>query len=142
VKQGHKGSIMKQISVFLEKKPGKLKEITSALAQEGVSIKALDLVESSEFGIIRIITDDIAKACETVEKSGFSLTLSDVLLVEINDETGAFNQIVSIFSDEGIDIEYCYTVNSESKGSFVFKISGSMLKRAKKLLEENSITFK
>jgi len=133
---------MKQISVFLEKRKGKLKEITSALADENVSIKAVELVESSEFGILRIITDDIAKAAETIEKNGFSLTLSDVLAVEIDDETGAFNKVVSLFSDEGIDIEYCYTLNSESKGSFIFKINPKLLSKAKSLLQANSISFK
>jgi len=132
---------MKQISVFLEKKQGKLKEITSVLANAGVSIKAVDLVESSDFGILRLIAGDIVKACEEIEKAGFSLTLTDVLKVEIDDEVGAFNKIVSLFSDNGIDIEYCYTLNSESKGSFIFKINTALLSKAKKLLEENSITF-
>ncbi|WP_456479984.1 ACT domain-containing protein [Nautilia sp.] len=132
---------MKQISIFLEKKPGKLKEITSALAQENISVKAVDLVESSDFGILRLITDNIVKACEAIEKSGFSLTLTDVLKVEIDDEIGALNKIVSLFSDNGINIEYCYTLNSESKGSFIFKINTALLQKAKKLLEENSITF-
>jgi len=132
---------MKQISVFLEKKHGKLKEITSVLSKEGVSIKAVDLVESSDFGILRIITDDIVEATEAIEKNGFSLTLTDVLMVKIDDEIGAFNKVVSLFSDQGIDIEYCYTVNSESKGSFVFKINTSLLSKAKKLLEEDSISF-
>jgi len=132
---------MKQISVFLEKKQGKLKEITSVLADAGVSIKAVDLVESSDFGILRLIAGDIVKACEEIEKAGFSLTLTDVLKVEIDDEVGAFNKIVSLFSDNGIDIEYCYTLNSESKGSFIFKINTALLNKAKKLLEENSITF-
>ncbi len=133
---------MKQISVFLEKKQGKLKEITSVLANAGISIKAVDLVESSDFGILRLIAGDIVKACEEIEKAGYSLTLTDVLKVEIDDEVGAFNKIVSLFTDEGIDIEYCYTVNSESKGSFVFKINTNMLQKAKKLLEDNSISFK
>jgi hypothetical protein len=62
-------------------------------------------------------------------------------MVKIDDEIGAFNKVVSLFSDQGIDIEYCYTVNSESKGSFVFKINTSLLSKAKKLLEENSISF-
>jgi len=132
---------MKQISVFLEKKQGKLKEITSVLADAGVSIKAVDLVESSDFGILRLIVGDIVKTCEEIEKAGFSLTLTDVLKVEIDDEVGAFNKIVSLFSDNGIDIEYCYTLNSESKGSFIFKINTALLNKAKKLLEENSITF-
>jgi len=132
---------MKQISVFLEKKQGKLKEITSVLAGEGVSIKAVDLVEASDFGLLRIITNDIVKACEAIEKNGFSLTLTEVLNVEIDDEVGAFNRIVSLFSDNGIDIEYCYTINSKSRGSFVFKINPAMLSKAKKLLEENSISF-
>jgi len=132
---------MKQISVFLEKKPGKLKEITEALAKENISIKAVDLVESSDFGILRIITDEIVKAAETIEKNGFSLTLTDVLKIEIDDEVGALNKIVGIFSDNGIDIEYCYTLNSQSRGSFIFKINTALLNKAKKLLEQNSISF-
>jgi len=132
---------MKQISVFLEKRKGKLKEITSVLARAGISIKAVDLVESSDFGILRLIVGDIVKACEEIEKAGFSLTLSDVLKIEIDDEIGALSRVVGLFSDNGIDIEYCYTLNSEMKGSFIFKINTALLNKAKKLLEENSISF-
>jgi hypothetical protein len=124
---------MKQISVFLERKKGRLKEITEALAKENVNIKAVTLVESSEFGILRILTEDIAKACETIEKNGFSLTLSDILVVEVDDEIGVFNKIVSILSENDVDINYCYTVNSDKKGAFAFKVSD--LNKAKKLLE-------
>ena len=136
-----KGQKMKQISVFLEKRKGKLKEITSVLADAGVSIKAVDLVESSDFGLLRVVTDNIVKACEAIEKSGFSLTLTDVLKVEIDDEIGALSRVVSLFSDNGIDIEYCYTLNSEMKGSFIFKINTALLNKAKNLLKENSISF-
>jgi hypothetical protein len=124
---------MKQISVFLERKKGRLQEITEALAKEGVSIRAVTLVESSEFGILRILTEDIAKACEVIEKNGFSLTLSDILVVEIEDEIGVFNKIVSILSENDVDINYCYTVNSDKKGAFAFKVSD--LNKAKKVLE-------
>jgi len=132
---------MKQISVFLEKRKGKLKEVTTVLADAGVSIKAVNLVESSDFGLLRVITYDIVKVCEALEENGFSLTLTDVLKIDINDEVGAFNKIVTLFSDNDIDIEYCYTINSESKGSFVFKISPNLLGKTKKLLNENSISF-
>jgi hypothetical protein len=123
---------MKQISVFLERKTGRLKEITEALARENVSIKAITLVEASDFGILRILTDDIVKATEAIEKSGFSLTLSDILIVEVDDEIGALNKIVSTLNENGIDINYCYTVNSDKKGSFAFKVSD--LGKAKELL--------
>jgi hypothetical protein len=123
---------MKQISVFLERKTGRLKEITEALARENVSIKAITLVEASDFGILRILTDDIVKATEAIEKSGFSLTLSDILIVEVDDEIGALNKIVSTLNENGIDINYCYTVNSDRKGSFAFKVSD--INKAKKVL--------
>jgi len=61
--------------------------------------------------------------------------------VEIDDEVGALSRVVGLFSDNGIDIEYCYTLNSEYKGSFIFKVNTALLNRAKKLLEENSISF-
>jgi hypothetical protein len=79
------------------------------------------------------LTEDIAKACETIEKNGFSLTLSDILVVKIDDEIGAFSKIVSILSENDVDINYCYTVNSDKKGAFAFKVSD--LNKAKKLLE-------
>ncbi|WP_035002985.1 hypothetical protein [Lebetimonas sp. JH292] len=123
---------MKQISVFLERKTGRLKEITEALAKENVSIKAITLVEASDFGILRILTKDVVKATEAIEKSGFSLTLSDVLIVEVDDEIGVLNKIVSTLNENGIDINYCYTVNSDRKGSFAFKVSD--INKAKKAL--------
>ncbi len=129
---------MKQISVFLENKKGRLKEVTSALAKEGVGIKAVVLSESIEFGVLKIITDNIAKAVEAIEKNGFSLTLTDILVVEIEDETGTFNKVVSLFSDNGIEIEYCYTISSE-KGAFAFKVD--KLSLAKEILSKHSLRF-
>jgi hypothetical protein len=131
---------MKQISVFLEKKPGRLYEITSLLAEEKISLKAVTLSEGSDFGILRIITDEVVKSAEILEKNGFSLRVVDVLAVEIDDEVGAFSKIAGIFAKNGIDIEYCYTLNSDKKGAFVFKVNN--FKKAKALLEENSIGVK
>jgi hypothetical protein len=131
---------MKQISVFLEKRHGKLYEITSVLAKEGISIKAVTLSEGSDFGILRLITEDVVKTSEILEQSGFSLRIVDVIAVEIDDEIGAFNRVVELFTENGVDIEYCYTLNSEKKGAFVFKVNN--IHKAKEVLESNSVVFK
>jgi len=132
---------MKQISVFLEKKQGKLKEVTDILAKENISIKAVNLNEASDFGILRLIVDNIVKATEVIEQNGFSLTLTDVLKIEIDDEIGALNKIVTLFNENDINIEYCYTINSDNKGSFIFKVNPTFFNKAKKILESNSISF-
>ncbi len=131
---------MKQLSVFLEKRTGELEEITSVLKKAGVSLKAVTLSEGSDFGILRIISDDIVKSAEAVEKAGFSLRIVEVLAVEIEDKTGSFHDIVSLLSSNNIDIEYCYTLNTGKKGAFAFKVKE--LNKAKKILEENSVTVK
>ncbi|WP_457560607.1 hypothetical protein [Caminibacter sp.] len=130
---------MKQLSVFIEKKPGKLKEITEILKNGRISIKAVTLSEGSDFGILRVIVNDVIKAAEIIEKGGFSLRVVDVIAVYVDDEIGALNEIVSLLSDNGVNIEYCYTLNSEKKGAFVFKVDN--LNKAKEILRKNSVVF-
>ena len=131
---------MKQLSVFLEKKSGNLYKVTSLLANAGLSLKAVSLNEGSDFGILRIITDDIVKAAETLENEGFPIRVVDVLVVEIDDEIGAFNRVVEILTKNSVDIEYCYTLNSQNKGAFVFKVNNII--RAREAFKENSVVFK
>ena len=99
---------LNQISVFLENRPGQLDILTDCLAKNKINMRALSLAETAEFGIVRIIVDDIQAASALLAKEGFIHTVTKVLGVAIPDEPGGLNQVLHVLSEEGINVEYMY----------------------------------
>ncbi len=130
---------IKQITVFIEDKMGELTDITTILSQNSISIKSINLIDSSDFGLLRIIVDDTKKAALVLEKEGFSLTITNVLAIKIKNRVGSFNDVVTTLSKNDINIEYIYTVDSDNYGIFIFKVSPKDFDKALEVLKENSI---
>ena len=130
---------IKQISVFVEDKMGELTDITTILSNNGISLKSINLVDSSDFGLLRIIVDDTKKATLVLEKEGFSLTIVNVIAVKIKNRVGSFNEVVTALSKNDVNIEYIYTVDSDKEGIFIFKVSPKDFEKAEKILKENGI---
>ena len=99
---------IKQISVCLENKPGKLKNMTGVLAQAGIDMRALSLAETKDFGIARIIVDDVFEAVNVLKDADFVASLTSVLAVAVPDEPGGLDKLLQIFSDAQVNIEYMY----------------------------------
>ena len=99
---------LKQISVFVENKPGKLQVLTDVLAKNNINMRALSLAETSEFGIVRIIVDDIESTSAVLKDEGFVYTVAKVLGVAIPDEPGGLNSVLSMLSEGNINVEYMY----------------------------------
>lgn len=99
---------VKQISVFMENKPGTLKAMTDVLAQRGVDMRALSLAETKDFGIVRMIVDDLYEATTALKDAGFVHSLTTVLAVAIPDETGGLARVLGVLSDAEVNIEYMY----------------------------------
>ena len=99
---------IKQISVFLENKPGKLKNMTGVLAQADIDMRALSLAETKDFGIARIIVDDVFEAVNVLKDADFVASLTSVLAVAVPDEPGGLDKLLQIFSDAQVNIEYMY----------------------------------
>ena len=99
---------LNQISVFVENKPGKLQILTDVLAKRNINMRALSLAETSEFGIVRIIVDDLKAASEVLKEEGFIYTVTKVLGVAIPDEPGGLNKVLQNIAASGINIEYMY----------------------------------
>lgn len=100
--------ILKQISVFLENKPGTLQQLTDVLAQNNINMRALSLAETSEFGIVRIIVDEIGKAAEVLKAEEYIYTVTGVLGVAIPDEPGGLSRVLRVLSGGGVNVEYMY----------------------------------
>ena len=99
---------LNQISVFVENKPGKLQLLTDVLAKNSINMRALSLAETSDFGIVRVIVDDLDAASEVLKTEGFIYTVTKVLGVAIPDEPGGLNRVLHVLSGSGVNIEYMY----------------------------------
>ena len=99
---------IKQISVFLENKPGKLKEMTGVLAQHRIDMRALSLAETKDFGIARMVVNDVFQAVNVLKDADFVASLTSVLAVAVPDEPGGLDKLLEIFADSGVNIEYMY----------------------------------
>ena len=99
---------IKQISVFLENKPGALNEMTQVLADKGINLRALSLAETTDFGIARFIVDDVLETMNILKEAGFIASLTPVVAAEVADEPGSLNRLLSIFSQADINLEYMY----------------------------------
>ena len=99
---------IKQISIFLENKPGQLAEICRALAKADVNIATLSLADTADFGIVRMIADDHVKGCEVLAKAGFTVRETDVVMVTVPDRPGGMAELMEKLDRAGVNIEYSY----------------------------------
>ncbi|NPA94047.1 MAG: acetolactate synthase [Thermodesulfobacteria bacterium] len=131
---------VKQLSIFLENRKGRLLEVTEALKNASINIRALALAESAEFGILRLVVNNPEKAKSVLSSAGFTLREQDVFAVEVPDEPGSFYSVVKVLSDADINIDYTYAfVGDSSKAVLVFKVPSHKLEEALKALDEAGI---
>ncbi|MDR1464173.1 MAG: hypothetical protein LBJ11_02570 [Oscillospiraceae bacterium] len=99
---------IEQVSVFIENQPGRLLQILSLLAEEGIDLSAYSVAETSDFGILRIIVHDTDAAVAALKSHGFTAKKTEVLGLLIPNKTGSSVQAVELLSAAGINIEYTY----------------------------------
>lgn len=112
-----------QVSVFLENKPGTLNKMTSALASGGVNIRALSLADTNDFGIVRMIVNDVYEATNVLKNENFVATFTPVLIYAISDETGSLDKILRAFTDSGVNIEYMYAFAGKTRAYMIFRVA-------------------
>lgn len=99
---------VRQISVFLENKSGRLLELTRCLGEAGINIRALCVADTMDFGVIRLIVDDPDKAHETLKSAGFTVKEAIVFAVEVDDKPGGLANVLKPLVDQEINVEYLY----------------------------------
>ena len=113
---------VKQISVFLENRPGCLHEMTKVLADNSIDLRGLSLAETSEFGIVRLIVDDVLGTATVLKDAGFINSLTDVLAVEVPNVPGGLNKVREILDGAGVNIEYMYAILGNKKSESAYMI--------------------
>ena len=110
---------IKQISVFLENRPGTLLKMTGALAAQGIDMRALSLAETKDFGIVRLIVDDVFKAATVLKDADFINSLTDVVGVMIPDEPGGLDRVLRVLAEANINVEYMYAFLTKSDSAYL-----------------------
>ena len=127
-----------QISIFLENTGGRIAEATSILAKAGINIRALSLADTTDFGVLRLIVNDVDKAEAALKNEGFTVGKTNVVAVEVSDDPGGLNQILEILSEAGINVEYIYALKQiNNKAIMIFRFDNT--DNAIKVLEDKGV---
>lgn len=107
---------VEQLSIFLENKSGRLAEVTEVLARAGINIRALSLADTADFGILRVIVNDLERARAILKENDFTVGLTEVVAVEVPDRPGGMAGILKVLREAGINVEYMYAFVQKSGG--------------------------
>jgi hypothetical protein len=120
---GGKKVFVKQLSVFIENRSGRLAAACDALAENDINIVALSLADTADFGILRMIVNDPETAYGVLREANFTVIQNDVLAVEIEDRPGGLAELLDVLEDAGINVEYMYAFSTvrESRAALVFR---------------------
>ena len=111
---------IRQLSIFVENKKGRLVEITKMLAESNINMRALSIADTRDFGILRLIVDDTDKACVVLGENGVMVKVTKIAAVELPHRTGSLNAVLTVLADAGINIEYLYAfLSSHGQGAYV-----------------------
>lgn len=101
--------MIRQLSVFVENKPGSLMDVTSKLSEAQINIRAVASFDTPEFGILRLVVDKPVEAKEYLTSKGFVVRINEVIGVELEDKKGNLNEMLSILADGTVNIHYIYS---------------------------------
>ena len=107
---------LRQLSLFLENRPGALRLPCQVLGQAGVDILTMSLADTQQFGILRVVVKDDERARKVLEESGCVVKVTDVLAVEVPDRAGGLADMLGVFEGTGLSIEYIYPLVAGHRG--------------------------
>ncbi len=114
-----------QISVFLENKAGQLADITHILSENQVNMRALNIAETADYGVLRLIVDDASKASSILLEHGFILTMTPVVGVAVPDTPGGLSKVLGVISDAGVGLVHMSSVFRQKDGQacMIFRVA-------------------
>ncbi len=117
--------MVKQLSIFVQNRSGKLASSLGVLRDSGIDIRALTIADTPDFGILRLLVDDPAKAEAVLQENGFLVQSTDVVVVPVRDERGGLASLLEPMAEAGVNIEYMYSlIARDAKDAYmVFRVS-------------------
>ncbi len=133
--------LVEQIAVFLENKSGRLAEITAVLAKNNINIRALSVADTADFGILRLIVDNVEKAKSVLKENGFTVGKTSVIAVEVEDKTGGLAKVLQCIHAANINVEYMYAFVNKTGENAVLIFRFEKMDEAITALKENGFTI-
>ena len=130
---------IKQVSVFVENKQGKLLEIISLLGKSGVDLRAMSIADTADFGVLRLICDNPYKAQEVLTSANCIVTINEVVGVAVPDSPGGLSSVLEILNDTGLSIEYIYAFITHNKDQAYIILRLDDNERATEILQKNNV---
>ncbi len=129
---------VKQISIFLENKSGRLAEVTKLLGDGGINLRAMTIADTADFGILRLIADNTERSLKILEDGGFTARVTEVIGVEVPDKPGGLASVMEVFARNEVNIEYLYVSleRNENNAIVIFKVEN--VQKGMKALQENN----
>jgi hypothetical protein len=128
---------IKQLSVFLEDRSGRLTELTRILAVNDINITALSVAETADYGIVRMVVGRPELAKDVLEKAGFSIGLTDVVCINMPDQPGSLYNILEILTNNSINVDYMYAFSNNDVALAV--IRSADIQRVTEVLDRNRL---
>ncbi|MFA6471446.1 MAG: ACT domain-containing protein [Candidatus Latescibacterota bacterium] len=132
---------VKQISVFIENRSGRLREVAEILGKSKINIRALSLADTSDYGILRLIVDKPHEALTVLKKANFTLSETDVIAVEVSDKPGGLADVLNVLGNSGINVEYMYAFVEKSSENAVMIFRIDDIDKAVKALKAGNVTI-
>lgn len=129
---------IKQISVFLENKSGRLYEMAEALGKNGINMIALTVAETADYGVVRFIADDPNRALDVLKKHGFTVAETDVVAVVVPDRPGGLASVLEVLKNKGLNVEYLYCFAGPTRDTAIDIMRVEDVEAAESLLEESN----
>jgi hypothetical protein len=130
---------LKQLSVFLENRPGHLSHVCEVLSAADLNIVTMTLADTREFGILRLILREWKAAKEVLEAAGYVVNTTDVMAIEVPDRPGGLESILKLTETAGLSVEYMYAFALKQNENALIVIRFDDLSRATKILESTGI---
>lgn len=130
---------VKQISVFLENKPNAMAKFVEVLSNNSIDMRALSLAEAADFGIVRVIVDDVYNAMQMLKEEGYICSATKVLAVAIPNQPGGLTKVIQCMGDNGINVEYMYAFTTSRKdlAYMIFRVADN--EKAIQILTKNDV---
>ncbi|MGQ9558676.1 MAG: ACT domain-containing protein [Desulfurispora sp.] len=132
---------IKQISVFLENKSGRLARVTKVLGQHDINIRALSIADTTDFGILRLIVNSPDKAFQVLKEAGFTVSITEVLAVEVTDRPGGLAEALAVLQEAEINIEYLYAFVQKATNAALVVFRVEQLDKAIEVLQNHNISI-
>ena len=130
---------VKQISVFMENRPGRLAAITKVLKDNNIDIRAINIADTTDFGILRMIVNDPAEAERVLRANSMTANVADVIAISIEDNIGAFSDVITLLKDKDISIDYIYSFIGEKSSKAVIIVKTNDLENSVAALKEGGV---